>query len=312
LQTAIQPSTGRAWFYLIRLSFQRQARAHLMVWISLGLLGLSVVIVGINTRAGRWTKAHWTWPRGKDQPKYEDYVKMYGVAGSLPFTPGQSAIPAMTYGAVHVSIHEASGFFVFSESIVFSLFTTFLLPMWTVAFATEGLGREREAQNLLWVLARPIPRWAIFLGKYVGLLPWCLALNLGGFALLCLAGGRHGSLALEIYWPAVFWGTLAFSALFHMLAACVRRAAIAGLLYAFFIETIMGNMPGHFKRLSISFYTRCLMFDRAHDLGVYPERPLIFLPVTGTTAWMVLAGVTVVCLAVGTWVFSRSEYLDVN
>ena len=43
----------------------------------------------------------------------------------------------------------------------------------------------------------------------------------------------------------------------------------------------MGNMPGHFKRLSISFYTRCLMFDRAHGYGIHPDRPHIFLPVTG-------------------------------
>ena len=158
---------------------------------------------------------------------------------------------------------QASGFFVFSEYAVFMLFTTFLLPLWSVAFATEGLGREREANNLLWVLTRPISRPGIFLAKYLALLPWCLALNLGGFTLICLAGGHHGRLALQVYWPAVFWATLAFSALFHMLAAGWRRASVLALLYAFFIETIMGNMPGHFKRLSISFYTRCLMFDRA-------------------------------------------------
>ena len=56
------------------------------------------------------------------------------------------------------------------------------------------------------------PTSAIFLAKYVALLPWCLLLNLGGFALICLVGGQPGRTALALYWPAVFWSTLAFSA----------------------------------------------------------------------------------------------------
>lgn len=305
------PETWRAWCFLVWLSFQRQARAHLMVWIALGLLGLSLLIIGIQTQAGRWTMAHWSHPRGKGVT-YAQHVEHVGFAGRVPWHEPLASVPAMVHASYHAAVHEGTGFFVFSDLIAFSLFTTFLLPLWSVAFATEGLGREREAQNLLWVLTRPIPRPAIFVAKYVALLPWCLLLNLGGFCLLCLAGGRHGRLALEVYWPAAFWGTLAFSALFHLMAACLRRAAILALLYAFFLETIMGNMPGQFKRFSISFYTRCLMFDRAHDYGIHPERPHIFLPVSGTTAWLVLAGVTVACLVIGAIVFTRNEYLDVN
>jgi len=305
-------SPWRAWCFLVWLSFIRQARAHLMVWIALGLLGLSLLVVSFNTQAGRWTMAHWTHPRGKGVKVEEHILNVARVDTLLPWHSPEATLTAMANASYRAAVYQASGFFVFSEFIVFSLFTTFLLPIWSVSFATEGLGREREAQNLLWVLTRPIPRPAIFLAKYVALLPWCLVLNLGGFTLLCLAGGHHGRLALEVYWPAAFWGTLAFSALFHALAAFVRRAAIVALLYAFFLETIMGNMPGQFKRLSISFYTRCLMFDRAHDLGIHPDRPGIFLPVSGTTAWLVLAGVTVACLIVGAIVFTRNEYLDVN
>jgi len=310
-ETQSEPSIWRAWWFLVWLSFQRQARAHLMVWISLGLLGLSLLIVGFNTQAGRWTMAHWTHPRGKG-PTYTQHLDNLQLAGSMPWGGSETALHQMALGAYRAAVVEGSGFFVFSDLIIFSLFTTFLLPMWSVAYATEGLGREREAQNLLWVLTRPISRPAIFLAKYVALLPWCLFLNFGGFVLIGLAGGPLGRQAIEVYWPAVFWGTLAFSALFHMLAAFFHRAAVMALLYAFFLETIMGNMPGMFKRLSISFYTRCLMFDRAHDYGIHPERPLWYMPVDGTTAWLVLAGITVFCLLVGAIVFTRNEYLDVD
>ena len=279
-----------------------------MVWIALGLLALMMLIVIINTQAERWTMAGWTYQGAT----YTTHLDNLGHTGMLPWGAPEAAIHQMATAAYRAAVEEGSGFFVFSNLIVFSMFTTFLLPLWSIAFATEGLGREREAQNLLWVLTRPIPRPAIFLAKYVALLPWCLLLNFGGFTLLCLAGGRHGRLALEVYWPAVFWATLAFSALFHMMGACLRRSAVVALLYAFFIETIMGNLPGQFKRLSISFYTRCLMFDRAHEFGVYPERPLWYMPVNGTTACLVLAGITAVCLIVGALVFTWNEYLDVN
>jgi ABC-2 type transport system permease protein len=308
--TPTAPSVWRAWCYLVWLSFQRQARAHLMVWIAFGLLGLSLLIVGAATQADSWTMANWGDKRlGMTYARYADNL---GYAGMLPWSPSEAALLKMAHGAHATAIHNASGFFLFSNWIVFQLFTTFLLPLWSTAFATEGLGREREANNLLWVLTRPMPRSAIFLAKYVALLPWCLLMNLGGFALLCLAGGHHGRSALAVYWPAVFWGTLAFSALFHLIGACLRRAAVIALLYAFFLETIMGNMPGHFKRFSLSFYTRCLMFDRAHEFGIHPERPNIYLPVSGTTAGLVLAGVTVGCLLIGAIVFARNEYLDVN
>ena len=35
--------------------------------------------------------------------------------------------------------------------------------------------------------------------------------------------GPPGKLAWQLYWPALFWGTLAFAALFHALGAWFRR-----------------------------------------------------------------------------------------
>ena len=84
------------------------------------------------------------------------------------------------------------------------------------------------------------------------------------------------------------------------------------LLYAFFLETIAGNLPGHFKRLSISFYTRCLMFESASEYGIGPSNPDIYLPVSGPAALAALIAATLGLLIVGMVVFSRSEYLDVR
>jgi hypothetical protein len=115
-----------------------------------------------------------------------------------------------------------------------------------------------------------------------------------------------------LYWPAVLGGTLAFCSLFHLMGACFRRAAVVALVYSFFLETILGSMPGYMKRISVGFYTRCLMFEAAQDYGVQPEKPSIYLPVDSLTAWCVLLGVTVVLLVVGMTIFARSEYQDLT
>src|SRR6185369_7923037 len=144
---------------------------------------------------------------------------------ALPWSGEDAAVVQMHEALFTASVEHASGFFVFSNWIVFFVFCNFLLPLWSLSFATEGLGREREAHNILWVLTRPLSRPAIYLAKLLALLPWCLALTLGGFALICIAGGEPGLMALRVYWPAVLCGTCAFASLFHLLGACVPRPA---------------------------------------------------------------------------------------
>ena len=245
--------------------------AHLMVWIALGLLGLTLLVIIVSTQTQGWGMANWTYPRGKgptfvgsvENGQFKNgHVENVRDVGLLPWSPPESALMTMAYGGYYAAIVEGSGFFVFSDAVVFALFTTFLLPIWTISFATEGLGGTRGAEPALGIdPADPA------LGNLPGEICRAIALVSGAqprrVALICLAGDGPGRLALSVYWPAVLWGTLAFSALFHLLGACLRRPAVLALLYAFFIETIMGNMPGQFKRLSISFYTRCLMFERA-------------------------------------------------
>src|SRR5471030_1353864 len=93
------PSPWRAWCYLVWLIFQRQARAHLMVWIALGLLGLTVLIVGIQTQAGRWTMAGWTHPRGKG-PTQAMHLENLGAIRP-PWEPQATSVQALAWGAYY-------------------------------------------------------------------------------------------------------------------------------------------------------------------------------------------------------------------
>lgn len=303
-------SPWRAWCYLVVLSWQRQARARQMVWIALGLLGFATALVAINTAAGRWGMHHWRSPP-REGPTFRHWIDETELAVGLahPGAGGQ-AVGQAVFGSARLILKE-SAFLVFSRWLVFSIFLSFLLPVWSLSFATEALGGDREHNSLVWLLTRPLPRPAIYWAKFVALLPWSLGLNVGGFGVLCLAGGAPGALAFRLFWPAVLWSTLAFSALFYLMGAYFRRPAVVAILYSFFLETILGNMPGYLKRVSISFYTRCMMFEAAQDYGVQPEKASVFLPVDGTTALLVLVGLTIGLLALGALLFSRAQYHEV-
>jgi ABC-2 type transport system permease protein len=301
----VVPSSFRAWCYLVRLAWVRQAKAREMVWIALALLAVSVGMVTVWTAVRPWGMQGWHHPRRRNAPTYQDLsVETNGLLGLTGRSAGADAVLGACRGVL-----VRSDVLVFSRAVVFNIFMSFLLPLWALSFATETFGGEREARSLLWLLTRPLPRPAIYLAKFVALLPWSFALNVGGFALLCLAAGRPGRVALQLYWPAVCLGTLAFSALFCFIGVAFRWPAVVALVYSFFLETFLGNMPGYLKRASISFYTRCMMFEAAERYGVQPEKPTVYLAVDGTTAWLVLVGVTVGLLVLGMVWFSRAEYV---
>ncbi len=302
-----ETSRVRAWVYLVRLSLQRQARARQMVWIALVLLAFTGAVVALNTLGGRWGMHHWRSPRGSG-PTYAQLVEVIGTA---PGTPAGSAVRQAVAGACGALLRQ-SGFFVFAHWMVFNVFLSFLLPVWSLSFATEALGGERDGRTLPWLVTQPISRAGVYLAKFLGLLPYTLAFNVGGFAILCLLAGPSGRLAWRLFWPAVLWATLAFAALFHFMGACFRRPAVVAIVYSFFLETVLGNMPGYMKRVSVGFYARCMMFDTAGVYGLQPEKPSVFLPVDGRTALGVLIGVALCFLVVGMLFFSRQEYREAS
>lgn len=327
-------SPVRAWFALLGLSFRRQLRARQMLFVALGLLLIAVMMVGVRTTQIGWNKTNErfvyrpppTGPRNVMQPfgakpkpldKTDRVITTYGaaidsvasVAALAPATPTTSSIITAVHGSMRGML-DNSGLHVFTRAIMFSLFLGFLLPVWCLSFATEPLGGERESRSLVWLLTRPMPRWSIFVGKYLALLPWALAFTVGGFGLMCLAAGEPGRMLFPRYWPAIAMGTLAFTSLFHLVSAAARRPTVIGLVYCFFLETMLGDMPGLMKRISVSFYVRCMLFDAAESLGIHPDKPSVYLPVSGTTAWIVLLSVTVIGLVAGAMIFSRAEYRD--
>jgi ABC-type transport system involved in multi-copper enzyme maturation permease subunit len=200
----------------------------------------------------------------------------------------------------------------FSRWVVFAIYLGFLLPLFTLAYASGAMGTEREDRTLIWLLTRPLPRGAVYLAKFVGVLPWCLAVAFAGFSALCLAGGHLGMRAFVTYWPAVLAGTIGFSALFHLIGSVFRRPAVLGLVYIFFFEVLVANLPGSLKRLSLNYYVRSLLYNEATAAApaVSPEALDVYEPVSAATAWAVLLAAAGLLTLLGMWLFTRHEPKD--
>lgn len=200
---------------------------------------------------------------------------------------------------------------VFGRGIVIGVYLGFLLPILCLCFGTQSLGGDWEERSLVWLLTRPIPRPLIYAVKFLAAVPWTLAMTLGGLGLLGLLAGYDGLRAVRLFWPAVAWGTLAYLSLFVLIGAWFRRSTVVAVVYAFVVETIIGNMPGFMKRASITFYSKCMVYDRDVP-GIRVENPGLYLPVEGDTAVRVLALVSLGCFLMGLLVFSRREYNDLT
>jgi len=297
--TAAPSSPVRAFAFLVAFAVRRQARVRQMVGIAVGLLLICLLLVGTFTASGGWDRYQWRLDR----------VRPYAIE-HLGGAIAHAAVDQSNYMARFRQ--ETRPLAVFSRWVVFLLFLGFLLPLFSLSFATGALGQEREGRSLVWLMTRPLPRSGVYLAKFLGMLPWCLALTVGGFGLLCLAGGETGRRAFVLYAPGVFAGTLAFAALFHLFGALLPRPSIVALLYAFFFETLLSELPipGTLKRLSINYYTRCLLYSAARGEDVPVESSSLFVPVGPTTAWAVLLGVTVGLTVLGMWLFAKMEHRD--
>lgn len=310
-ETAPPSSPARAWCYLVWLCWQRQLRSQATLWFALLLLLFSVTSVALLTALDVWGMKNRRHPfrRGDSYQVYAE--KLDSLNAGVPVPAPELAGPAAMVAVYEAALRE-SGVIVFSQSFVFSIFLSFLLPVLSLSFATDSLGGERESRNLIWLLTRPLSRPAIYLAKFVSVLPWALGLNLGGFVVLCLAAGRAGRPALALYWPAVLFGSLAFCALFHLFGALFRHSAIMALVYSFFLEMILGNMPGNMKRVSVGFYTRCIMYERAREYGFEAQKASVFNPVSSNTATLILLAATVLLVIAGMVTFARTEYQDLS
>lgn len=199
----------------------------------------------------------------------------------------------------------------FIEDVLLTVYVSFLLPMFCLSFASAGVASDREEQTLVYLLTTPLPRPWIFAAKAGAALAISLGWTIGSLTLLCYLAGQPGMDTFHTVWRSVIASTVAYVALFQLFSVVFRRATIVALGYSLFLETLVGNMPGIVKRLTVCFYTRCMIFESAEGLGIGPTgqfNSLLFQPIPGSSAEAILYSASAALLLTGLLVFSTREY----
>ena len=279
---------------------------HSLFWVSAGfLLLVAAVVVSVSF------KNQWNYktlkPRGQAGFNFKNSIEMI-EAGSMALghNAGVSAVCSAVSGASSGLLIE-SGFPVFTKNVVFSVLLGFLLPLLCLTFAVEGLGSEREGKTLFWLFSKPVPRSSIYVGKFLAILPWVIIWSLGGFFVLAVCAGDSGIFAFKLFWQPIALASITYASVFFFMGACLPRASLIALAYAFVVETLLGSMPGSLKQLSVAFYARCIMFQKSSDLGVVLEQGGGYGDFSQTMAICFMLGIALMFLVAGIFFFGKIE-----
>ena len=202
-----------------------------------------------------------------------------------------------------------------AEQVLVPTFVAFLMPIFAICYGASGIGGEREDRTLIYLLMVSMPRPLVYLMKALAGLTLVAVWTVATLFVLCRLAGAPGREVFAIFLPASLLGGLAYASLFLLVGAVFRHGTIISLVYWFFLEVLFGSLPGIVKRVSVVFHVRCMVYDAGADLQLGPLGRVareMFLPVSGTTAAIVLAAAIVTLLLVGLASFEHREYRDAS
>jgi ABC-2 type transport system permease protein len=125
-----------------------------------------------------------------------------------------------------------------------------LLPLVAVIVGTAAIGSELDDGTIVYLLAKPVPRWRIVLVKLA--VAWLVVVVLVVPAMLVagLIGHDEPGLALA-YAVAATAGALEYTALFMALSLITSRALIVGLAYVMVWEGVVAGLFAGTRILSV-------------------------------------------------------------
>ncbi len=134
---------------------------------------------------------------------------------------------------------------------------TAVLPLCTLVFGTTALGSEIEDGTVVYLLAKPLPRYQI-VGAKLGAawLPAVVLVSLSTAVSATVAlAGSGGASILVGFTVATALGCFVYCSVFVMLSVVTSRALIGGLIYVFLWEGVVTGLFSGIRMFSIREYT---------------------------------------------------------
>jgi len=146
----------------------------------------------------------------------------------------------------------------YSNSVFDGVLIAIVLPLTAVLFGTGAFGAELDEGTVLYLLAKPLPRWAVVLAKAMAAAVLTLLLTVGsilaGALVEVVPAGDVGVRATEAYVGATVVGALCYVAVFVAVSMFTRRALVIGIGYTLIWEGLLSSLLPGIANLSIRQY----------------------------------------------------------
>lgn len=120
-----------------------------------------------------------------------------------------------------------------------------MLPLMCLLIGTGVIGPEIDDGSIVYLLAKPVPRRSILLGKLGVALATTLVFAVLPIAIGAALAGDDGLRLTAAYGLAALLAGIAYTTIFVALSVLTRNAVIIGLLYALLWESVLGGyVPG--------------------------------------------------------------------
>ncbi len=192
----------------------------------------------------------------------------------------------------------------FTRIVFDTIAISILMPLVAILFGSGAFGAEIDDGTIVYLLAKPVPRWMVVLAKAVAVMTVSIALS---GASMALAGaidlaplGADGVKAAEAQVLGIVVGSVCYASLFLAVSLFTRRALVIGVGYMLVWEGALSFMLPGIANLSIRQYA----LGAANAIYQLPVQESRLSPDTA----FILAGVLVaVSLSLAVWRLMRFE-----
>ena len=192
----------------------------------------------------------------------------------------------------------------FTRIVFDTIAITILMPLVAILFGSGAFGAEIDDGTIVYLLAKPVPRWMVVLAKAIAVMAVSIALSGTSIALagaIDLAPlGADGVKAAEAQVLAIVVGSVCYASLFLAVSLFTRRALVIGVGYMLVWEGALSFMLPGIANLSIRQYALGAA-NAIYQLPVQESR------LSSDTAFILSGVLVAVSLALAVWRLMRFE-----
>jgi ABC-2 type transport system permease protein len=201
-------------------------------------------------------------------------------------------------------------------SLVFTLIPHALVPLAALLYASGMICDEIEDQTLTYLVIRPLPKWVIYVAKFLA--TFVVTATLAAFFTLVTYLAIYGRLpplsleaaVLERAALTVVIFTLAlftYCAGFGCLSLLVKRSLVIGVAYIVLFEGVLANIGFAVRKLTVMYYVRILS-ERWLELSYSDWSLDLKEALSGGQCVETLLGTGLIFVVLGAWIFSTREF----